>query len=196
MQDIVFSFDFFTLGLIFCLVFPLYCWIIKKQIFAWFDPLLVFVFFNSMSVSLVIYLYFFAHSIKLMYFISFMLCWLGFILGINFGGRKGLPKWSNKLKSWYNTDFSKNYFLLVDVFMVICLLIMFTSNFLLLMVKGTLPIFSANPSEAKILLYTGGWGLVKRINFSLVNFVLTIPLLKLLHPSIKVTSKQKIFYII
>lgn len=196
MQDIVFSFDLLTLTFLFLLVFPVYCFLIRKQIFTWFDPLLIFVFFNSISVSFVIYLYFFMENIKQEYFISFILCWAGFVLGINFGGRKGLPKWENKLNSLCNANYSKHYFLLVDVFMVICLLIMFFSNFLLLMFKGTLPIFSANPSEAKILLYTGGWGFVKRINFSLVNFVLTIPLLKLFHPSFKVTQKRKIFYMI
>ncbi|MEO8253411.1 MAG: hypothetical protein ABI554_03410 [Flavobacterium sp.] len=65
----------------------------------------------------------------------------------------------------------------------------------MLILKGTLPIFSANPSEAKMVLYTGGWGLVKRINFSLVNFVLAIPLLKLFHPSILISQRKKIFYI-
>jgi len=194
-QDIVFSFDLLTLTFLFLLVFPIYCFLIRKQLFSWFDPLLIFVFFNSISVAFVVYLYFFMENIKQEYFISYILCWIGFVAGINFGGWKGLPKWDIKFFNKQKENYSQHYFLLIDIFMVISLIIMFFSNFSLLIVKGTLPIFSANPSEAKILLYTGGWGIVKRINFSLVNFVLAIPLIKLFHPGIKVSSNQKIFYI-
>lgn len=196
MQDIVFSFDLLTLALLFCLVFPIYWWILRKQVYFWFDPLLVFVFFNSISIAFVIYLYFFMHTIKLEYFISFSTCILGFIAGVLFGGRRGIPDWKHdRLKEETTAGSSNKYSLLVDVFMIICLLIMFFSNALMLIVKGTLPIFSENPSEAKIILYTGGWGIVRRINFALVNYVLAIPLIKLFHPSIKVTQKKAFFYL-
>lgn len=79
--------------------------------------------------------------------------------------------------------------------MIISLLIMIVSNMILLLVKGTLPIFSENPSEAKVLLYTGGWGIVRRIDFALVNFVLAVPLIKLFHPKIALTFNRKVFYI-
>jgi hypothetical protein len=194
MQDIVFSFDFFILTTIFCFVFPIYYWVVNKQIYAWFDPFLIFVFFNSISVSFVIYMYFFLQSIKLMYFVSFSLCVFGFMMGILFGGKKGLPKWEQKFREKKIINYSQNYFLLIDVFMTIALLIMLSSNIFMLFVKGTLPIFTSNPSEAKITLYTGGWGLVKRINFSLVNYVLAIPLIKLLHPKIQLTNQKKIYY--
>ncbi|HEY6142135.1 MAG TPA: hypothetical protein VIV55_01725 [Flavobacterium sp.] len=134
-------------------------------------------------------------SIKLMYFISFTTCFVGFILGMLFGGRKGLPHWNLRLKGEGTINYSHHYSLLIDVFMVLSLFIMLSSNIIMLVAKGTLPIFSSNPSEAKMILYTGGWGIVKRINFSLVNFVLAIPLIKLLHPSIQLTSKKRIFYL-
>ncbi|RNL56908.1 O-antigen polymerase [Pedobacter jejuensis] len=195
MQDIVFSFDLTTLTFLFFAVFAIYFILLRKQIFLWFDPLLIFIFFNSVSIAFVIYLYFFEHSIKLEYFLSFMSCIIAFIAGIALGGRRGLPNFS-EVKRANTIGSSYNYALLVDVFMVICLLIMLISNLLMLLVKGSLPIFSANPSEAKILLYTGGWGIVKRINFALLNFVLAIPLIKMFHPSIKLKFKQKSFYVI
>jgi hypothetical protein len=195
MQDIVFSFDLVLLALIFCLVFPLYFFLIRNQLFTWFDPLLTYIFFNSISIAFVIYMYFVMHTIKLEYFLSFCFCIAGFIIGIITGGFKGLPAWKMPVDiSNISILKSYNYALLVDIFMVLCVIIMLGSNVLMLVVKGTLPIFSDNPSEAKILLYTGGWGLVRRINLGLVNFVLAIPLLKLFHPSIKSSTSMKMLY--
>ena len=195
MQDIVFSFDLTTLTIIFCIVFPIYWFVLRKQIFFWFDPLLAFVFFNSIAVSLVIYLYFFMHTIKLEYFLSFSFCSVAFIIGMLYGGRKGIPRWDLTAIEGDIVDNSNNYSLLVDIFMIISLFIMVSSNLLLFVVKGTLPILSSNPSEAKIILYTGGWGIVKRINLALVNYVLAIPLIKIFHPTIEISVKQKGFYI-
>jgi hypothetical protein len=197
MQEIVFSFDLLSLGWIFCIVFPLYVFLLRKQIYTWFDPLLTFVFFNSISVAFVIYLYFFMHTIKLEYLSSFLLCITGFILGVVLGGWGRMPKWTlNQIPKTQNIAKSYNYDRLVDVFMVVCVCIMLFSNLLMLIIKGTLPVFSENPSEAKVLLYTGGWGLVRRINLGLVNYVLAIPLVKLFHPSIKLCSKKKIFHVV
>lgn len=194
MQNIVLSFNLLTLSLIFSIVFPIHYLLLSKQIFYWFDPLLVFVFFNSVSISLVYYLFFFLHSIKPEYFISFNLCTFGFILGVNWGGKKGLPVKMIEKSDLLPIDKIKRYSLLVDIFMVFCLFIMVFSNLLMLVLKGTLPIFSPNPSEAKIILYTGGWGFVKRINLSLANYLFAIPLIKIFHPNIKIKFRQKLFY--
>lgn len=192
MQDIVLSFNLATLTFIFIIVFPIHFLLLSKQIFYWFDPLLLFIFFNSVSISLVYYLYLSLHTINLGYFISFNLCTFAFISGINWGGRGGLL-----VKPSYVLPATtiKKYSLLINIFMIVCLFIMVFSNLLMLVFKGTLPIFSSNPSEAKILLYTGGWGFVKRINLSMANYLLAIPLIKIFHPSIQINIKQKFFYV-
>ncbi len=193
MQEIFLSFSLWELSFLFCGVFLFYIYFLRNQIFYWFDPLLIFIFFNSISIAFVIYLYLFEKSIKLDYLISFSLSIFAFILGVLYGGKGGLPRWKIS-----NQDFQaqnvKKYSSLVDIFMLVCLTIMISSNLLMLFIKGTLPILSADPSEAKIILYTGGWGIVKRINLSLLNFVLAIPLIKIFHPTIKIRPKKKFLY--
>ncbi|MBD1392321.1 hypothetical protein [Mucilaginibacter glaciei] len=134
-------------------------------------------------------------NIKLEYFLSFVFCTLAFIAGIAFGGRKGIPVWEPAIDVNFIVN-SRKYMLLVDIFLALCLLIMVASNAVIFVSKGTLPIFAENPSEAKILFYNGGWGIVKRINFSLVNFVLAIPLINIFHPNVTVSGKKKIYYVL
>jgi hypothetical protein len=69
--------------------------------------------------------------------------------------------------------------------------ILLVANILLFAIKGNIPILSDNPSEARVLLYTGGFGIVRRINFTLLTVAIAIILLKLFHPCIKVKKRKK-----
>lgn len=188
MQEIVFSLDLNQIFIIFCMVLPLYWLLIKKQIYSIFDPLLFFIVFNSMSISLVIYLYV-NNMIKEEYFIFFILGILSFIIGIQIGGMKKI-----KLNQYHSEDFFSNYSLTIDIALIVITTILVLANTFLFVKKGTLPIFSDNPTEAKVTLYTGGYGIIRRLNFALSYFALAIPLLKLFHPFLKIGLQKRVYY--
>lgn len=188
MQDLVFSFNIQQMVIIFSMIFPLYYILVKRQIYFIFDPLLIFVIFNSMSITLVIYLYY-NNMIKFDYFIFFILSILAFIIGIQLGGINKL-----KFNETNSKRFFSNYSLLLDIALIIVTVILILANLFLFIKKGTLPIFSENPTEAKVKLYTGGYGIIRRINFALSYFAITIPLLKLFHPYLKISYHKKVYY--
>jgi hypothetical protein len=129
--------------------------------------------------------------IKFDYFIFFILSIVSFIIGVQIGGLSKLKFCESKSKQYFT-----NYSLILDIVLIIASSILIIANIFLYLKKGTLPILSENPTEAKVKLYTGGFGIIRRINFALSYFALTIPLLKLFHPFLKIGIKKKLYYFI
>jgi hypothetical protein len=190
MEDLVFSFNLLILFAIAACVFALNYFLLRKYIFFWLDPLLIYFVFNSFSTAFVVYLYFWEDQIKGFYVITYALSSIGLLIGLIIGSKAALKKISNKI---INTSVVKNYDQVFDVFMILSIFILISSNIAMLISEGTLPILSDNPSVAKVELYTGGWGLVRRIDSVLINFIFSIAFLKLFHPLNVISFRKKVF---
>ncbi|MDR6941181.1 hypothetical protein [Mucilaginibacter pocheonensis] len=192
MEELVFSLNLVSLFIIGVCIFTANYFLLKRYIFFWFDPLLVYTIFNSFSIAFVIYLFFVDKQIKEFYLITYLLSTIGLLTGLIIGSEIALRRISVAKKTINKTVLS-NYDQVFEVFLVICLFIVVTSNLIMLASVGTLPILSADPSKAKVELYTGGWGIIRRIDLMCVNFIFSIALLKLFHPLNEITKKKKIF---
>ena len=73
---------------IFLAVFIVYVFLLKTAIFSWYDPLFIYIIFNSFSIALVTYLYFIEDNIDTFYYATFLISTLFFVSGILFGNRK------------------------------------------------------------------------------------------------------------
>ncbi|WP_179415477.1 O-antigen polymerase [Mucilaginibacter sp. E4BP6] len=192
MEEVVFSLN---LPLLFALVggvFFIYYMLLRKYIFFWFDPLLIYLIYNSFSIAFVLFLYFGDQRIKPFYLVTFLLSTVGLLLGLIVGSKRGLKKLNQT--NFINENIYNHYDLVFDFFLMISIIITIGSNLLMLISVGTLPILSADPSVAKVVLYTGGWGLVRRIDLVSVNFIFSIALLKIFHPVNKISTYKKLFY--
>ncbi len=190
MEELVFSFSLLILFAIAAGVFAINYFLLRKYIFFWFDPLLFYIVFNSVSTAFVIYLYFWEKQIKGFYMFTFALSSAGLLIGLILGSKAALKKISAQK---INTTVVRNYDEVFDIFMVLSVFILIGSNIAMLISVGTLPILSDNPSVAKVELYTGGWGLVRRIDLVLINFIFSIALLKLFHPLNKISLQKKVY---
>lgn len=163
----------------------------KGTFFTFYDPLFIYVFLNSFSISFVIYLYFFIKSISFVYFITFVISNIAFIIGVRIGS-KSLFTGSLEL---VGKDKFNRYSELFDIILFLSICVILMSNAILFIYKG-IPLFSENPSDAKVQLFTGGFGIVRRINFSLTIVAIVIIYLKLFHPVLRCSRKRIIILII
>jgi hypothetical protein len=187
-------------GFIGC-TFLVYFLLMRKSIYSWFDPLFAYMFFNSFAIGLVLYLYFYAHMIDQFYLITFLLSVAGFITGIKLGSLTSVSRAfkGKRTNSVFNKpDFSNynHYNRVLTIALLLSVGIIVFSNALLMAITGTVPILSANPSEAKVLLYSGNWGIVRRINFTLITVAYSIIFMKLLNPVNKPTKATTILLIV
>lgn len=196
MEETLLSLNLTALFIFVCLVLPVYLFLARNSVFAWFDPLVSYIFFNSISTGLVIYLFTFQGNIRLFYFATFICSTISFIAGLilgNFPFKK--EKAYTKIKLNALPSEYKRYSGLMNYFLYVALFILLFSNIILFVVKGTIPILSSNPGESKVLLYTGGFGIVRRINFIMTSMVLAIIFIKLFNPVTKETARNKIILI-
>lgn len=189
MDSVVSHINLIVYALIFLAALTVYVFLLKTAIFSWYDPLFIYVILNSFAIAFVTYLYFIENSINVFYYATFLISTLFFVLGILFGNRRfRRGQAQNDMQINYT---QRKYSAVLDIILDISLVILLAANILLFAVKGEIPILSSNPSEAKVLLYTGGFGIVRRINFTLLTVTTAIIFLKLFHPSIKVKKRKK-----
>jgi hypothetical protein len=174
--------------------------ILRKLIFAWFDPLFTYLVFNSFSIAFVMYL-FFDEQIYFVYLITFILSNIFFITGLILGNKK-LGSQPNNFSNLINLDYSKDDLLInnisilkkyskqLNIILYICVFILLTANTILFLQYGSVPLFSENAEVAKVEFRTGGFGFIYRINDALLPGAIGIILIKIFNPKIQVGKYQ------
>lgn len=145
---------------LFCMVVlvTLFChyFFLRRQIYSIFDPLLMFVVFNSFAIVTVFFVsYFKSNYSAFLDLLAFNFCFFSscFIFKpIN------LKKYRHALSLQLNNAEYK--------FFVVNSIVFIMATCVLWLVRGV-PMFSNNPSEAKVVLYQGGFGIVRYIHFIL-----------------------------
>jgi hypothetical protein len=147
--------DIFFVFLAWLAFFILHIYILRKRIYNILDPLLFFCFFNSFSLCLVLNLSVSEDNYR---YILDLVVWTGaFFCG--FLLYKSKISWNIVLITTekLNKEIAHVYFFLVFN-------ILFVSTVALWVIRGV-PLFAENPSDAKVALYAGGFGLVRYIHF-------------------------------
>ena len=192
MEETLLSLNLTALFIIIGIVIPIYMLMTRNSIFSWFDPLVTYILFNSISTGLVIYLYFEEQNIRFFYFATYMISTISFIAGLALGNYSFKKEKIQKLIKINTNAYSySRYSELMTYYLCVSIFILVFSNIILFIVKGTIPILSSNPSEAKVLLYTGGFGIVRRINFIMTSVVLAIIFIKMFNPVTKPSKRNK-----
>lgn len=139
------------ISLALCLFF-LHLLILRNVVFNIFDPLVVFCLFNSLAISVVGELDLSeGRTDRLLYLLFFSAFFLWGITRFNLDGKK------EELFYLCKTCLSGTSF-----FYSVLFWLLFISSSIFWCVRG-IPIFSDNPSDAKVLLYQGGFGIVRYI---------------------------------
>jgi hypothetical protein len=180
--------QFFAVGLIVQL------FLLRKVLFAWFDPLFIYCLTNSCSIGFVSYL-FWENRIDSSYFYPFLISNFCLILGLILGNKKinFTPSSLSSVTGSIDNNIFRPYSKQLTVILWIGIIIIIGGNLLLVAKFGTLPLLSENPDKAKILFRTEGFGTIYRLNDALLPICLAITLLKLFHPVIKSRGYQAIF---
>jgi hypothetical protein len=163
---------------------------LKKIFYNWYDPLLTELFFNSFRIAFVFYLFLDNKIDNFLYLITFIISNIAFFIGLQLGHSRLKPK----IYSIENSKSINNIFLLYSkqlyVVLYFCVFIIFVAQVLQFLQFGTLPLFSENSETAKVAFRTGGFGFIYRINNALLPVSLSIVLIKLFHPVLKVGKHQ------
>ncbi|MBL0641762.1 hypothetical protein JD502_02135 [Aeromonas veronii] len=155
--------------LLFLLFFFAKLFVLKRHIYSLFDPLLFFLVFNSFSFVTVFFVSYFKNDYfafydLLVFNILFYLPAL-FIKPINF----------DLYKAGFSSAISKNGYLFYKIMAVYFIL-----PTIIMWVTRGVPLFSENATDAKVLLYAGGFGLVRYIHFILPLYVFFVGMLFIL----------------
>ena len=152
-QEIIDNYIAIYFALVFILFLAQYI-SVKKHIYSLLDPLFVFIFFNSFAWASVFVFSYSNHDFQPFYDITAMnIC---FVLPAFFVK----PLSISKLNRVLNLRTRRFDFQVFYVFAFI----LFISTLVLWVMRG-IPLFSGNPDRAKIMLYAGGFGLVRYIHF-------------------------------
>ena len=153
--------DIYKFVTILAIVFPIYILLCGRFAVNILDPLVQFIVFNSFSISLVLYLFINGEvsNNSLTYFmLSNVFFWLGYgTIHHYYGGIRTDDL--NKLVSILSRNQTVNTLSLMGVLLV-------SSMCLLFALRGV-PLLQSNPSDAKVLLFIGGFGPVR---YLLLNF--------------------------
>lgn len=160
--------------LIFISTFLVYYTIIRKFVLNLFDPLFIFIVFNVFSSSLVLYMYL-SDDIKHYYFLSYFSSLLFFWSGYSLVHKIYFTNTTKKeiisiLHSLSTPALKENIILLA-------MILLLSSSFLFAF-RGV-PILSDNPSDAKVLLYEGGFGPVRYIQMVYITILMPISVIAL-----------------
>jgi hypothetical protein len=176
------------------LVFVLQLIVSSKILFAWFDPIAIYLFLNSFGIAFAIYLWI-DKEINLDDFISFLLSTACFYIGMNIGNTQNKSR-TDKI----NFPFKEKKIAIVSnypkqkysnhlyVFLFISLIILIVANLVLVAIFGNLPLFSSDADAAKIAARAPGLGIIFRINSALLPTSLAIIFSKIFNP---VTNLKK-----
>ena len=156
-------------------VFSVYYAMLKDYVLNIFDPLFQLIVFSSFGVALVIQM-FVDDKISFYELIFFILSnfifWLGYIITLHKRKKHQRKQYSILIKKM-----SSNVYLDVATILWIVLII---SSLFLYITRG-IPLFSENPSDAKVLFYGGGAGIIRYIHMifpTLIGSVFFIQLWK------------------
>lgn len=161
-------------GIYICVLLS-YLMVCKRFIFNIFDPLMQFVVFNSFSITLVIYLFVNKEIIltQLIQFLSvIVLFWLGYAFIYRVLG--GIKK--ENFHDVVNVVKEKKQ---TKVFFIMAFLLLGAMS-LLYLLRGV-PALQANPSDAKVLIYEGGFGPVRFMTFSFPMVLIVVSAFYLLN---------------
>lgn len=155
--------------LLFLLFFFIKLILLRKHIYSFFDPLLFFLVFNSFSFVTVFFVSYFKCDYFAFYdFLIFNLLFFlpaSFIKPINF----------NLYKASFSSAISKNGYLFYNVMAVFFIL-----PTIIMWVARGVPLFSENATDAKVIFYAGGFGVVRYIHFILPLYVFFVGMLFIL----------------
>lgn len=160
----------------------------RKILFAWFDPIAIYLFINSFGIAFAIYLWI-DKEINLDDFISFSLSTACFYLGMNVGNKKFKIKTDNiisilkkdniLLEPKYLKEKYSNH---LYIFLFVSLIILLIANLALIAIFGSLPLFSLDVDVAKVAARGPGLGIIYRINSALLPTSLAIIFSKIFNP--------------
>lgn len=156
--------------------------IVKRQTYSFLDPLSMFVVFNSFAMVTVFFVgYFKGDMIPFLDIIFFNLCF--FLPGLIVK-----PIKFDKYRLALSHQLSQPEY----IFFTINALIFIFSTILVWYVNG-IPLFSENPSVAKVTIYQGGFGVVRYIHFVLPIYLTMYSFLYLILNIKKTTSLSYLF---
>jgi len=155
--------------ILFVIIFIVYYAMIRKFIFNFIDPLFIFIVFNVFSSSLVFYMYL-SDDIKqyhfLLYFSSLLSFWAGYSVVHKVYFTNATKKEIVSIIHSLATPALKGN-------MILLAMILLLSSSLLFAFRGV-PILSDNPSDAKVLLFQGGFGPVRYIQMIYCKILIPI----------------------
>ncbi len=160
---------------------------LKKHIYSLFDPLFLFLVFNTCSLITVFFVCFYKDNFHGFYdFLIFDICFFLpaiFIKPINFR----LYRASFSLV--VNNDGYLFYKIIASIFIIPTFLLWFTRG---------VPLFAENVTDAKVLLYAGGFGVVRYIHFILPLYLFFVGVLFFLdtNGNVKKSIIKKTFILI
>lgn len=158
--------------------------VLKRQIYSYLDPLSLFVVFNSFAMVTVFFVAFFKEDVTLFLDIVFFnLCF--FLPGIMLK-----PIKLNNYRRALSYQFSQPEY----IFFTINSSIFILCTIFVWYVKG-IPLFSENPSAAKVIIYQNGFGIVRYIHFILPIYLTMYSFLRLIKNEGKKLSVQNLFSI-
>lgn len=170
------------------LVFAIQLIVCRKILFAWFDPITMYLVTSSFGIAFAIYLWI-DKEINLDDFISFILSTSCFYIGMNIGNNQSKTKRGstnyNFRENYINTKSNKptqKYSNHLYVFLFVSLVILILTNLALIAIFGTLPLFATDADAAKVAARGPGLGIIFRINSALLPISLAIIFSKLFHP--------------
>lgn len=161
----VISLNYISFFSVFMFIFLTSVYLMKKVIMNIFDPLLILLIFVSFSITFIINMYIdnmISINSSLFLIFSIFLFWLGYYLLHNL--------YLERHKIVLNLMVKKNgnkHLLLITC--ILWLILMFSSLFLYIF-KG-IPLFSEDPSNAKVTLYENGFGIVKYFHMTLPTII-------------------------
>ncbi|WP_393935306.1 MULTISPECIES: hypothetical protein [Aeromonas] len=175
--------------LLFLLFFFVKLIFLKRHIYSLFDPLLFFLVFNSFSFVTVFFVSYFKYDYFafydfLLFNVLFFLPAL-FIKPINF----------DLYKASFSSSISKNGYLFYNIMAVFFIL-----PTIIMWVSRGVPLFSENATDAKVLFYAGGFGVVRYIHFILPLYVFFVGMLFILdsnaNKQLNIISKISLIFIL
>jgi oligosaccharide repeat unit polymerase len=165
----------------------------KKILFAWFDPISIYLFMNSFGLAFVMYLWI-DKEISLEDLISFSISTGFLFVGMNLGNKQINLKGENiqLVIQESNINSRYKYSRHLYIFIFISLIILFIANLFLIAIFGTLPFLSSDVDAAKVAARGPGLGIIYRINGALLPTSLAIVSCKLFNPLTQLRKNESL----
>jgi hypothetical protein len=192
MAEYILGINFSIFWPILFLVLALEIIAVKRILFAWFDPISLYVFMSSFGISFMIYMCI-DKEVSMEDLVPFLISTICFFIGMNLGDlpKKKVRKHtfiSQKTQVRSISAYSGHLY----VFMCISLVILLVTSLILISIFGTLPLFAPDIDIAKVAARGPGLGIIYRINNALLPTSLAIVLTKIFNPLSQVKKNQYI----